>query len=228
MRLTLAASVAVLAALVAGVGGSTAAAPNGVELKTAGQILTASRAAVAQAATVHIVGTIADKGGPITLNLKLINSKVGVGRLSVGGATFNIIRIGNTLYLKADRKFLEANGGAAAVKVLAGRWFKVSTAVHDFKDIAPLTDLVQLVDAVLGTHGKLALGSHVTIGGRPAIALVDTSEGGTLYVATTGPPYPLELKGTKGQGEIKFESWDTAVTVLPPTNALDFSKVTGG
>lgn len=106
--------------------------------------------------------------------------------------------------------------------------FTVSTTVRDFKPLAPLTDLDLLVNTILASHGKLALGAPARIDGQPAIGPVDAVNGGTLYIAATGEPHPLELKGPKGQGQIKFEGWDAPVTVSPPRSSLDFNKLTGG
>lgn len=84
------------------------------------------------------------------------------------------------------------------------------------------------MNTIVASHGKLALGAPARIDGQPAIGLVDSVNGGTLYIAATGEPYPLELKGPKGHGEIKFEGWDAPVTVSPPRSSLDFNKLTGG
>jgi hypothetical protein len=228
MRLTLAACLAGFAVLAAGAGSSVAAAPNGIDAKTPTQILAAAKTAADNASTVHVDGTVHDTGGLISLNLRLVNSKVCVGRISTNGAGVSLVRVGDRLYLKADAEFLQQNGGSAAVGILAGRWFTVSTTVRDFKSLAPLTDLDLLVKTILGSHAKLELGAPTRIGGQPAIALVDSTDGGTLYIAASGEPYPLELKGPKGQGAIRFEGWNAAVTVSPPRNSLDFSKVPGG
>ena len=58
---------------------------------------------------------------------------------------------------------------------------------------------------------------------------LDRGTGGTLYVATTGKPYPIELDspGNGKQGKITFDQWDQAVTIAAPKGAIDLSKLTG-
>jgi hypothetical protein len=59
------------------------------------------------------------------------------------------------------------------------------------------------------------------------IALHDTSEDGTLYVATTGPPYPIRIQnsGSRG-GELNFGDFDATVALTPPKSSVDISDLT--
>jgi hypothetical protein len=58
---------------------------------------------------------------------------------------------------------------------------------------------------------------------------VDSSDGGTLYVATTGEPYPIEITQASGNstGTVHFDEWNETVDVKAPTNAVDVSKLNG-
>ena len=65
-----------------------------------------------------------------------------------------------------------------------------------------------------------------TIEGQRAIALKDTSKGGTLYVATSGKPYPLEIaKAGKESGKVILDRWDQPVTLKAPAGAIDISEL---
>ena len=59
-----------------------------------------------------------------------------------------------------------------------------------------------------------------------AIAVDDVSEGGTLYVAATGKPYPIEVvkDGGKG-GTVVFDRWNEPVTLVAPADAIDITKL---
>jgi hypothetical protein len=191
------------------------------------QILGAVLQAVNGATTVHVVGSATDHGAKVTLDLRVFASQVGEGRVTSAGSGFQVVRIGNKLYLKGDHAFLKKYGGSAGASLLTGKWLYVSTKNKDTAGIASLTDLVPLVDGILKGHGKLAKGTLTRVFGQPAVTLVDTSDGSALYVATTGPPYPIALKhGTGKRGEmIRFEGWGRAVTVVPPKSSIDLAKL---
>lgn len=242
VRFALACSLAALAVLLAGCGGhksssstttgaqTTTAAPNGVESKSADGIVTAMQAAVAHARSVHVVGGGTSGGTAIALDLKLVRNRGGAGHIAVGGLGFDIIRIGNKLYFKGERKFLVHYAGSAAAQLLAGKWFVVSSSTTGFGSFAPLTDLKALISQILSSHGALKKGSTTTIGGQPAIAVIDKTNGATLYVATTGPAYPLALtpSAKRGKGAIKFSSWNQAVPLKAPPKPINYAKLTGG
>ena len=56
------------------------------------------------------------------------------------------------------------------------------------------------MNQILATHGAIEKGDETKVDEQPAIPLTDTTQGGTLYVATTGPAYPLELAPGNGKG----------------------------
>ena len=59
--------------------------------------------------------------------------------------------------------------------------------------------------------------------------LKDTTKGGTLYVAATGKPFPLQItKEGKESGKVTFSRWDQPVTLTAPSGAIDISKLQNG
>ena len=77
---------------------------------------------------------------------------------------------------------------------------------------------------MLGSHGKLAKGDETTVNGVKVIAVRDTTKGGTLYVATTGTPYPVFIQRA-GDGKITFDRWNEAFALKAPAGAVDLSKI---
>jgi hypothetical protein len=58
------------------------------------------------------------------------------------------------------------------------------------------------------------------------IGITDKSKGGTLFISTTGKPYPVEItKGGSGGGKITFDRWDEPVTLSAPANAIDVAQL---
>jgi hypothetical protein len=211
-----------------GCGGGTKS--NGIADMTPKQILSAVKKAIADAKSVHISGSGTTGGTPLSLDLRLAKDKGGAGHVEVGGYGFDIVRIGQSLYLKANRKSLTHFAGGAAAQLLADRWFKVSASSTGFGSFTPLTDLQALMNQILHASGRVEKGAETKVDGQPVIALTDGANGGTLYVATTGPAYPLELKSSPGAdkaGAIAFAGWDQPVTLTAPKGALDYSRAAG-
>jgi hypothetical protein len=217
-------ALALFTSVLAGCGGSSQG--NGVAAKTPNEIVAQAKALADAASSVHVSGSIVSGGTPITLDLNLLAGKGGRGQLSENGLSFELIQIHGTAYIKGSPAFYRQVAGAAAAQLLQGRWLKASATSGNLASLASLTDLRQLLDTMLAGHGTLAKGASATVGGQKAIAVTDTSKGGTLYVATTGPPYPIEvMKGGAGGGRIVFDRWNQPVSVTAPANAIDIAQL---
>ena len=225
-------ALALLAALaLAGCGSSSSSkgSSNGVASKSADQILTAAKTATASAQSVHVAGTTVTGGVPVTLDLSLSAGQGGTGTFSQSGLSVQLIATNNTIYLKGTPAFWQKFGGAAAAQLLAGKWLKAPTSNSSFAGIAQLADFHKLIGSALSQHGSLAKGGTSTVNGQPVVAVKDTTQGGTLYVATTGQPYPVELAKTSGSdsGKLTFDQWNAPVTITPPSSSIDLSQLKG-
>ena len=84
----------------------------------------------------------------------------------------------------------------------------------------------KLFSQLLSSHGKLAKGKTTTVRGQQVVAVNDTTNGGTLYVATTGKPYPIEISKTGSTGgQLVFDHFNQPVTLTAPAGAIDISKL---
>jgi hypothetical protein len=210
----------------AGCGGSGGSSSNGIAAKTPTEILAAATAAANSASSVHVSGSIVSGGSPITLDLELAAGKGGRGQISEDGLSFNLIQIGGTAYISGSPAFYSHFGGPAAEKLLEGKWLKAPASSGSFSSLGSLTDLNQLLGTALSDHGTLTKGSTTTIDGQQVLSVTDASHGGTLYVATTGKPYPIEIYKTgKTGGKITFDHWNAPVTLTAPANAIDLSQL---
>lgn len=221
-------TVAVAAALLAGCGGSSAKS-NGEAAKSAEQILTDTRVAAQSASSVHYSGTIDTNGTRIELDLQLVAGKGGKGIIRLGGQRIDIIRIGAKAYFKGSPAFYRQFGGAAAAQLLKGKWLAASATSGDLASFTPLTDIKSLFGLVK-PHGTLSKSSETTLAGQKVIAIRSSkTDTGTLYVATTGKPYPVELTKPSGPsyGTLRFDHWNEQVTLTAPKGAIDLSKLKG-
>ncbi|HET8527787.1 MAG TPA: hypothetical protein VFL60_02665 [Gaiellaceae bacterium] len=222
MARRLAAAVLLVLAL-AGCGGSST---NGEAKKPAAQVVADAQKAAGSARIVHVVGTGIDNGRPLKLDLWLENGR-GKGHLEESGAGFDVVRVGDAMYVKGSSAFLKRFAGGAAAALLHDRWLKSSATKGPLAALAPLTDKRQFVRAALGQHGKLENKGLVDRGGTKVVQIADTTQGGSLFVAAEGTPYPVALAGGRAQGSVTFSGWDAGEQIAAPKSALDLSKLTG-
>jgi hypothetical protein len=222
---------ALAAGTLAGCGGSSSSG-NGVASKTPTEILASAKALADAAGTVHVSGSIVTGRSPITLDLLLASAKGGRGRLSENGLSFELIELYGTVYIKGSPAFYRAIAGPTATQLLQGKWLKAPANSGGLASLSGLTNLRALVDSALSGHQALAKGTSTTVNGQKVIGVNDSTRGGTLYVATTGPPYPIEITttGTTGgpSGRVLFDHWNSPVTLTAPADAIDITQLRSG
>jgi hypothetical protein len=230
-------------ALITGCGGSGSNAPgatpsptptdNGVASLPAAQILSRAQGALKKAPSVHLKGTVTTDGQRLTLDLRS-SDKGGRGTLTQSGQTIEVLRIGSTVYIKANAEFWRAQtgGNAAATELLKGKYLKGPISDPKMASIAQLTQIDQYTKELLSPKGTVTKGQRKTVRGTEAIAItVAGKDGGTLYVATRGEPYPLQITSDSPSepGTIDFLDFGAPVTLnAPPENqVVDTSKLGG-
>jgi hypothetical protein len=228
--LLLALLLAAAALLVAGCGGDGGGgSDNGIADKTADEIVDEALAAGKAAQSVYVHGGTTTGDDPLELDMHVVAGVGGEGELTANGLTFEIVRVGDEAYFKGDADFWSQFGGAAAATLFDDRWVKAPADSGDLASLTPLTDLEQLLDGILGEHGNLEKGEETEVNGISAIAVRDTEQDGTLYVATEGEPYPLRLEASgEAEGTIDFEDWDEDYEVEAPEDAVDITELQGG
>jgi hypothetical protein len=215
-----------LTALAIGGCGSSSSSGNGVSSKSPSEILAASKAAADAASSVHVAGTLTSSGTPVTLNLSLASGHGGRGQISQGSLSFELIVLGDTIYIKGSPAFYSHFGGAAAAQLFQGKWLKAPVSGGELGSLAALTDFNKLLDQALASQGALVKGATTTVAGQPVIELHDTSHNGSLFVATTGKPYPIEIvKHGSEAGHIAFSDWNQPVSLSAPAGAIDLSQL---
>jgi hypothetical protein len=208
------------------VGCGSSSSGNGVASKSPSEILSASKAAAGSASTVHVAGTLASGGTPITLDMDIAAGKGGRGRLSENGLSFELIVVDNTVYIKGSPAFYKHFGGGSAAQLFEGKWLKAPVTGTELASLASLTNLNKLLDQALSSTGALSKGASSKIGEQAVIELTDSAKNGALFVATTGKPYPIQIsKHGSESGQVTFSNWDEPVTLEAPSNAIDLSQL---
>jgi len=231
LRLFACLTAGLIAVALAGCGGSGSSANSSsssggtstLASESAQTILNSTVAAADSLKSVHTAGMIDSGGQHINLDLNLLDGVGGRGKITLNGLAFELVGLGKYAYLKAPADVWEKAGApAASAQALDGKWLR-TPASGQFASIAQLTNIHQLFAQLLKPHGKIKNGGTSTVAGQKVVAL--TSSQGTLFVAATGKPYPVQLakSGTDG-GHLTFDHFNDSITVKAPTDTIDLPQ----
>ena len=212
--------------------GTTAAADNGVASLGAQEILSKATDAANAASSVRIAGNIDQSGQQVSLNLTL-GKDVADGTLGIKGQQVDVRLVDGKFYLRAPAAFYDAiGGGGAAIGQLVGdKWFSVplnnSAAAAKFAAFQGFTNKDELFSSILKNASTATVKGTGDVSGQPVV-LLDDSKGGILAVATTGEPYPLQIRGSSSDnsGTLNFTNWNAPVNVKAPADAIDLGSLT--
>lgn len=199
---------------------ASGAQPNGVASKTPDQIVASAYDAINKVSGVHVAGSIVQSGVPVSLDLHLDRPRGGEGTVSENHLPFRLIAAGQDLYILGSPGFWTHFGGASAAKLFQNKWLKVPDS-GQFATLGNLVSIPTFFKQLLASHGKLVKAGQATVGGQAAVGVRDTKENGTLYVASTGQPYPLEIvkHGADG-GRVSFSDFNHPVSVQAPAKSI--------
>ncbi|MCM2389069.1 hypothetical protein [Streptomyces albipurpureus] len=209
---------------------------NGVGKLSAMEIESKARATADAASAVRLSGTLVSKGGTYKLNMRL-KQDGGTGSVTTAENAFELLRVGDDLYLKADAGFWthddgtsgegSSNTDAEAALKLRDKYVKVPQGDPAYDRFRGFTDMDVLLDGLLGMQGKLSKGDRTKVGGVQAIKVqAEEGAGGVLDVALEGQPYPLQFARAGGKGILTLGEWDVDFTLVPPTKeeTVDYGK----
>ncbi|GAA2590066.1 MULTISPECIES: hypothetical protein [Streptomyces] len=198
--------------------------------------------ATSGARSLRIAGDVSDdeSGGTIRIDMAMDRQGECAGTMSLDGqGEAELIKTGDTLYMKYDERFLRAQSEGepaaetdAAVDMLAGRWTRMAATGQDAKDMAAFCDLDGMLGDAEGAGQDVTRGERTDVDGRPALLLheKDGADRNTLYVATEGKPYLLRFdsESEKDPGTITFSAYDEPVAAKAPTgDVLDLDALGG-
>ncbi|MEU8822620.1 hypothetical protein [Streptomyces sp. NPDC048636] len=213
------------------------AGTNGVGKLPAAKIEGKARTAAGSARAVRLSGNLVTKGRTYTLNMRLKDGG-GTGQVSTKGSTFELLRVGKDLYLKADEGFwssqhgksAEAGQGASgdAAHKLDDKYVKVPSGDPSYRRLTGFTDKKVMLEGLLGLHGEITSGDRGEVSGVRTIRVLGGKggEGGSLDVSLEGRPYPLRLQRAGRAGVIRLADWNKDFTLTAPDkdHVLDYGR----
>ena len=213
-----------VAVLAAGCGGgSSSSSSNGEAQKSGPQVYADAKRATDGATGVHLSGTFKDAGKSTTIDF-VLGEQNGKGSMAQGKARAEIVRIGNTAYMRASTEFWRTFAGAQAAPLLHDKWLQGSATKQPFSGFAQFLSLSGLIGEAFKNPGKLTNLGEKTFKGQRVVAVKDSKDGSILYVAATGTPYPVAALGA---GTITLTDWNKKVSVSAPKGAIDISQFGG-
>lgn len=232
----LAGALGISAAVAAGALGAAAVPAGAAGGPNARHLMAAAVAAARHARSATISGTLHQGGDTVSLHLVATRSGNGAGTVSLDGQTLHIVVVNKVSYLRAGSKFWATytGGGSTGVAgLLANRWIKSPYSKTSGLSFTQFTSPAALFSSsTLTSPGvTLTLAGRATFGGHPVYVVQGTEHHakgkGTVLVAASGTPYPLELKAPNGGGTMVLSNWNRPVHVVAPAGAVDLSKLTG-
>ncbi|MFE1552893.1 hypothetical protein [Streptomyces sp. NPDC058718] len=209
---------------------------NGVGKLSAPEIEQKAQSAADAAKAVRLSGTLVSKGGTFKLNMRLKQDGA-AGSVTTKNSTFELLRIGDALYLKADADFWAHDDKATrepteadteAADKLDDMYVKVPQGDPSYKQFRGFTDMDVLLAGLIGLHGEKVKGDRDQIGGVRTIKVKGGAEGegGTLDVALEGSPYPLQFARGGGAGVVVLSEWNKDFPLAEPSKdqTLDYGK----
>ncbi|KNB51798.1 hypothetical protein [Streptomyces caatingaensis] len=196
------------------------AGTNGVGKLRPAVIQDRARAAAKGAGAVRLSGAVVSQGRTYRIDVRL-KKDGGTGRVASGDVSFELLRVGDELFVKGDAAFWGRGGagasaapgrpkpGTAAAK-LNGKYVKVPSGDPAYRQLRGFTDKDVLLDGLLGLRGTLSRGEHGTVGGVRSIRLNAgdaKGSGGVLDVSLVGTPYPLRVQRAGGAGQLNLGDW---------------------
>ncbi|MDL5203650.1 hypothetical protein [Streptomyces sp. ALI-76-A] len=211
------------------------AGTNGVGKLPAEQIQSRTRTAAEAADAVRLSGNVVASGRTYRLDMRL-KADGASGSVTAEGATFQLLRVGEALFLKADADFWtdadgkgdgSGSGTDAAADKLGDKYVKVPQGDPSYKKFSGFTDMDVLLDGLLTLHGTVATdGRHQQAGVRTIRITGDDGSGGTLDVSLEGTPYPVRLVRAGGAGTLTFSAWGKDFPLAEPDEdeTVDYGK----
>ncbi len=203
--------------------GGSGTASNGLEDLSAAQVLQDTAAALEAAESVHVSGTGAAGATPAEIDLR-IQDGAGHGTITLEDARVEITRVDDVTYVKGDEDALGALGVQPDVhRLAANRWLKLGPQESSGLEGFSLDSFARQL-----TTNESPLEAEVEqteLDGDPVV-VISRKDGSRLYVANTGPAYPLRAESQEADpGRIDFSDYGADVQITAPPIFVELGEL---
>lgn len=214
LRTTVVAFVIVTGAALSGCGSSG----NALAAEPASQVLKATVKAFDSSTSFHLSASGSSDSETFSFSLELFHDGDASGTIDDAGTTIKLIAIGGFVYLEAPTAFWEHGSvPASIVRELNGKYAKLPQSASGSVDQFTYSVLAaKLADPGKGT---LADKGTATVDGQRVVDL-EYAGTGHIYVADSGPPFPVAIDDLNGSGSVNLSAWNQGSPPKVPTNEV--------
>ncbi|MDB1086874.1 hypothetical protein PJ985_04760 [Streptomyces sp. ACA25] len=198
---------------------------NGLAQLPAETIEDRAREAAGDAEALRLSGSVVTEGGSFRLDMRL-GPEGGIGEVSTQGTTFELLRVGEELFIKADAAFWEhqqvdseeeAGLDSSPADKLVGKYVKVAPEDPAYEQLSGFTDKSVMLEGLLTLEGERRTGERGELGGVQTIQVVASEgAGGVMEISLIGTPYPMRLARGGEAGELRMADWNKEFTLRAP------------
>ncbi len=192
--------------------GTPVGKPNDVQELGPKRILAQATKAAGSARSVRIIG----ESPSASLDL-VVTQDSSDGKRTAGDTTLKTRVVDGVIYIKADEAYWTEAFNAKKAKKIGNKWVAGELNNPKLESFKQTSTKKPLLRQFLRLDQTAQVGEVGVAQGQPAVPL--TASIGTLWVATTGKPYPLQLNSSPDQpevSEVTFTEWNEKVTIKAP------------
>jgi hypothetical protein len=204
---------------------------------SASQVVSKGLAAAERETSVHVHGQ--GKQGSESVS-QTADALVSSGRQvnAEGADQADLVLVGGTVYLKANRPALVAYGFPSSLgPSLANKWISVPRSNRAYAAFSSGMNISQTLDEI-HLSGSLSLLSTKTIDGQRVVGVRGLANPTTgfpahsswdLYFAATGRGLPVEgvLSSGSAHDVVTFSNWGEKLTIKAPSGAIPIASIGG-
>ncbi|WP_158920750.1 hypothetical protein [Streptomyces sp. NBRC 109706] len=172
--------------------------------------------------SLRMAGSVEQAGDEISLDLHLSREGDCAGSVSVASqGSFEIIKLGDEVWMKPDTTFWQTAAGTADPEVLGqidGFYLYGAANEPPMNSSAESCNLETFLGSIGATSSiGLTKGEETEVNGTPVLTLHD-GEDATILVASEGEPYPLRIESSDptAPSVIDFSAFDEPVPTDQP------------
>lgn len=193
----------------------------------AGDILKKAKDRALKAKSVRMYAVVRYHGEKVTLQVNATTDgrRFDLTAASPSTGSYKVIKIGDAIYMKANRTFLLENGDQRAASLLANKWFKVPGQTQsDLEDLFQLADVRDVLKDIFRYQTSQTVEDEVgedTLNGKRVWVLTDAdgADSGRLYI-DEATHRVLRFEGDAPIGRYDFTHWNEDLKIARPAGDI--------
>ncbi|HUY10287.1 MAG TPA: hypothetical protein VMW80_12765 [Candidatus Dormibacteraeota bacterium] len=208
---------------------SCAPEPNGIQKEKGPAIAAAAARALGSARTFEIQASSTVQGSQGSITFDIEGQNEGVGTFTSSTISFQAEELRGTDYFRSTTLWSQV-GGAGLQTDLGNRWVYIaassSTAADLTQAFATLTS-PKALEMEIAKQAPTAVRGKASVYEGQSVIAVSEPPTRTLYVATTGNPYPLRWV-QPGSGSVIFRDFGKRFHLKAPRKPLNLAAILAG